>query len=140
MKNKKIAIAVIGGVATVGLGYLVLSLLKKKPATFGEVITDTKETIVNAPKSITAMVTGSYKDIGFPLRKGSGGENVRKLQRFLNDSANYNLVVDGKFGEKTELAVIQEQEPFQTFLNMYPDAKKGQITKEYFDAFIKGRY
>lgn len=43
------------------------------------------------------------------LRKGSGGNEVVELQKFLND-AGYNAgTVDGKFGAKTELAVIRFQ-------------------------------
>lgn len=41
----------------------------------------------------------------FPLlRKGSTGDDVKKLQHFLN-CFSYDLVVDGIFGHKTEAAV-----------------------------------
>ena len=39
------------------------------------------------------------------LRSGSSGEAVKELQRFLNDTLNLGLVVDGKLGPKT-IAVI----------------------------------
>lgn len=45
---------------------------------------------------------------GFPLKYGSRGENVKKLQRRLNEqlpSTTPQLVVDGIWGKKTEDAV-----------------------------------
>jgi peptidoglycan hydrolase-like protein with peptidoglycan-binding domain len=41
----------------------------------------------------------------FPLQIGSRGENVKKLQSFLNQKINAGLVVDGVFGSKTAEAV-----------------------------------
>lgn len=51
---------------------------------------------------------------GFPiippvLKKGSKGNQVDRLQRFLNWYGNYGLVVDGDFGNKTEKAVLDFQ-------------------------------
>ncbi|QMU64760.1 MAG: DUF3380 domain-containing protein [Flavobacteriaceae bacterium] len=43
------------------------------------------------------------------LRKGSTGEDVRKLQQLLNQSG-YNLTVDGIFGDGTENAVKKFQQ------------------------------
>lgn len=53
-------------------------------------------------------VGGKYTDDRFPLKRNSGGANVRALQTYLNPLLEPNgskkLVVDGKFGPKTEAA------------------------------------
>lgn len=139
MKNKKTLLAIGGGLLTALGIYLVASLLKKKPQSFGEIVTDTKETLTDLP-NVIKQATGNYSDDSFPLKKGSGGKNVEALQKYLNKSGNYNLKVDGKFGEKTESAVLSEQAPFSNFKAMYPDAKKGQVTQEFYNMFIKGKY
>ena len=128
-------LALMGGTA-----YLVYNLLKKRPKTFGELAMDTKQTLVDAPSEIKAVVTGKYEDESFPLKKGSGGKRVESLQRFLKKETGINLVIDGKFGDKTEKAVLEQQTPFDTFKGMYPDAVKGQVSQKYFDLFVKGRF
>mgnify|MGYP003112318015 FL=1 len=147
MNTKKLILITLGGVATAGVGYLVFSLLRKKPTSFGEAVTDVKETIVNLPDEVSSVVTSKYTDKGFPLRKGSGGDKVKALQKFLNDAGSYGLAVDGKFGNLTENAVLNEQMGFdgddkswQNFKNFYPDAVKGQVTEEYYNLFIKGKF
>ena len=51
---------------------------------------------------------GKYTDDRFPSKRNSGGANVRALQTYLNPLLEPNggkeLVVDGKFGPKTEAA------------------------------------
>lgn len=53
-------------------------------------------------------LVGKYTDDRFPLKRNSGGANVRALQTYLNPLLEPNgskkLVVDGKFGPKTEAA------------------------------------
>ncbi len=54
---------------------------------------------------------------GTPLRLGSTGENVRRVQNWLNDVGSYyteipRLTVDGRFGPATQNAVIVFQEMF----------------------------
>lgn len=139
MNTKKVVITILGGVATAGLGYLAYMLLKKKPKTFGEAVTDVTQTVKDLPSAVT-QVAGKYTDDSFPLKKGSGGDRVKSLQKFLNASSGYNLVVDGKFGNQTESAVIEEQSPFDSFKSMYPDAVKGQVSETYYNLFIKGKY
>ena len=39
------------------------------------------------------------------LRRGAEGELVKSLQEYLNDTQSAGLIVDGKFGAKTEEAV-----------------------------------
>ncbi len=72
----------------------------------------------------------------FPLKKGSRGEGVTKLQEFLNNNSNESLVVDGIFGSKTEAAVKRNQTPFATFKQMHPDAVEGQVQQKFFRTFI----
>ncbi len=79
---------------------------------------------------------GGYKKQGFPLRRGSCGSEVAKLQSYLNTSSGYGLVVDGKFGRNTENAVKEEQSPFADFKSMYPNAIQGQVSQEYYNDFI----
>ena len=138
MTGKTIAFTVIGGVLTVGVAYVIYQLLNKKPSTFGEGLTDVIDTVKEAPSVVTSTV-GKYTDKG-----GSGGDNVISLQKFLNAQSGYNLVTDGKFGALTQKAVIGEQgideSSWTNFKSMYPDAVKGQVTKGYFDNFIKGKY
>lgn len=59
-------------------------------------------------KSEDNVVGGKYTDDRFPLRRNSGGANVRALQTYLNPllipNGSKELVVDGKFGPKTEAA------------------------------------
>lgn len=77
-----------------------------------------------------------YTRTGFPLRRGSCGNEVMKLQAFLNSQGGYGLEVDGKFGQNTENAVKEEQSPFANFKSMYPNAVFGQISQEYYNDFI----
>lgn len=56
-----------------------------------------------------SVASGSkYTDDRFPLKRNSGGANVKALQRYLNPllvvNGSKELVVDGKFGAKTEAA------------------------------------
>jgi peptidoglycan hydrolase-like protein with peptidoglycan-binding domain len=125
-----------GGLVLFFLSYLVYNVLIKTPKTFGELATDVKDTILNVPSSMSSWATQSYIDSTFPLKKGSGGSNVEKLQSFLNGSGGYGLVIDGKFGNKTENAVIEEQKPFESFKKMYPNSIKGQVTQAYFNSFV----
>ena len=139
MNTKKVVVTILGGVATAGLGYLVYMLLKKKPKTFGEAVTDVTQTVKDLPSAVS-QVAGKYTDDSFPLKKGSGGDRVKSLQKFLNASSGYSLVVDGKFGNQTESAVVEEQSPFDSFKSMYPDAVKGQVSETYYNLFVKGKY
>ena len=59
------------------------------------------------------------------LKKGSQGEEVKELQRFLNTKLNLNLTIDGKFGPKTKSVVIL----FQKANNLIPDGIVGPKTK-----------
>ena len=134
MKKNNIYLA-LGGLLTVGVAYTLYTVLKKKPTTFGEAVQDTKETVIKLPTTVKNTFS-SVVNADFPLKNGSRGINVSKLQSFLNKEGSYNLVVDGIFGVKTQGAVTNNQEPFETFKSMHPTAVKGQISKEFFDTFI----
>lgn len=100
---KKIVIII----AVVILVYLVFTAFRKPAKSRAEKEDDDK----NGSGSGTPRA-------GFPLRYGSSGKYVKSLQRWLNAKkaegvANFgaNLVVDGKFGDKTlsALRVIWEK-------------------------------
>jgi hypothetical protein len=132
MKNKNLYIA-LGGLATVVAVYVGYTVLKKKPTTFGEAVNDTKETIVTLPKTVKNVVNGVGND-NLPLKVGSKGDNVKKLQIFLNDVDNQSLVEDGIFGAKTLKAVI---EGYGSMVVFNPAEIKGQISEYYFNQQIK---
>ena len=62
-------------------------------------VTQTKYKYIT-PKTTDYTNVDLYSNKNFPLKRGSGGEMVKKVQIFLNN-AGANLVVDGKFGPKT---------------------------------------
>ncbi len=66
---------------------------------------------------------------GTPLRLGSSGENVRRIQQWLNDVGSYytaipRLTVDGRFGGATQSAVLE----FQRQFNLSADGVVGPLT------------
>jgi len=138
MKNKTL-LWTIGGVATAVLAYFLFAKGNKKTTTFGDV-DDTQE--LPTRETVTSAVSSA-----FPLKRGSRGENVKSLQRFLI-SEGYSIGsfgenkdgVDGIFGQMTESAVRKNQLPFAVFKSMYPTAIEGQVSKEFFDLNIKGKY
>lgn len=133
MKYKKIYYA-LGGVAVVGLGYLIYKKITDPTIKFGEF----DDNVLGSP---------SIKSDALPLKRGSKGENVKKLQRFLV-AEGYNIGdfginkdgVDGDFGSLTEKAVLENQKPFATFKSFYPKAVAGQVSTEFFNTNIKGKY
>lgn len=135
--NNKTILWTLGGIATAIVGFLAYKRITRPTETFGEVDEDT-----TVPTRTTTTLTN-----GFPLKRGSFGENVKALQRFLKKEG-YNIGntgknkdgVDGNFGVLTETAVRTNQQPFPVFKSMYPTATDGQVSKEFFDANIKNRY
>ena len=71
------------------------------------------------------------------LKRGSKGSKVEALQKFLNQSSGAGLVVDGDYGKLTQDAVKAEQDPFSNFLFMYPNSVYGEVSKTYYDMFVK---
>ena len=104
MKKNTKKIVIIIAVAI--LAYLVFTAFRKSASTSGSSSGDKDEAGTDTSRS------------GFPLRYGSRGKYVKALQRWLNAKksegvANFgaNLVIDGKFGDKTlsALRIIWEK-------------------------------
>ena len=87
------------------------------------------------PKGGGSSSSGSKDE--FPLKVGSRGPNVKKLQEYLNKSSSAGLATDGIFGSKTLAAWVLEQQPFSSFKQMYPEAVEGQVSEKYFNKYIK---
>lgn len=131
---------IIGGVV-LGLGvigYIVYKKITKPVIVFGDV--DSIDSTPNPPKE-------TIDNSGLPLKRGSKGEKVKQLQRFLiaegYDIGRFGINrdgVDGDFGSRTEQAVIENQQPFNTFKSMYPSAVRGQVSADFYNLNIKGRY
>lgn len=79
---------------------------------------------INNPLSIVKPI-GNYNFGTSLLKNGSTGEAVKELQRYLNDTLNLGLILDGKLGPKT-IAVIKE---WQKSKGLIPDGLVGPRTK-----------
>ena len=66
------------------------------------------------------------------LRNGSQGESVRELQRFLNNSLNLDLAIDGNLGPKT-IAATKE---WQSNHGLVADGLIGEKTKTEMNALV----
>jgi len=136
--NKTVLYTVLG-VATALGGYFLYKRIKRPVEFIGDV--DINENTNTDPKPKPSQ---SSK---LPLKKGSKGEEVKQLQRFLI-AEGYDIGmfgvnrdgVDGDFGNLTLKAVKENQNPFSVFKSMYPNAVYGQVSKDFFDLNIKGRY
>lgn len=62
-----------------------------------------------SPKPSKKTYSGDFPKLPPILKKSERGEQVRRLQKFLNWYGNYKLEVDGDFGTKTENAVKKFQ-------------------------------
>tara|TARA_B100001248_G_scaffold236996_1_gene200685 strand:+ start:873 stop:1295 length:423 start_codon:yes stop_codon:yes gene_type:complete len=138
---KKTILYTLGGVAVALLGYFGYKRLTRPTEFFGD-----PDDVVLEPKSTK---TNTNQNTSFPLKKGSRGKQVTALQKFLKDEGLGNLLgnfgankdgVDGIFGNATESAVKEQQSPFETFKISFPKATFGQVSKEYYDTFIRRNY
>ena len=102
----------------------------------------TKEVIANQIKerpwkNYSAKVLIRYTGTGDKYRNyikmGDKGDEVKKLQLFLNWAINSGLVVDGSFGEKTDTAV----RAFQTKCKIKADGRFGADSLAQAKAFDK---
>ena len=140
--NKSTIIWIVGGIGTAVGGYFLYKRITRPTETFGEVETSNK-----GGGSSSSSSSSSSNNDGLPLKRGSKGEKVKQLQRFLV-SEGYNIGgfgilgdgVDGDFGGMTEKAVIENQKPFPFFKSMYPSAVEGQVSADFFNSNIKGQY
>ena len=139
--NKSTIMWIVGGIGTAVGGYFLYKRITRPTETFGETPTlDTKG-------GSTSNSTSTTNNDGLPLKRGSKGEKVKQLQRFLV-AEGYNIGgfgilgdgVDGDFGSMTEKAVKENQQPFPFFKSMYPSAVEGQVSADFFNSNIKGQY
>lgn len=139
--NTKTLFWTLGGVATIVGGYFIYKRITQPVEFIGE---KPKSNGSKPPKTKTTTTTSNS---GLPLKRGSKGEKVKQLQRFLisngYDLGTFGVLkdgVDGDFGSKTEQAVSDNQKPFATFKSMYPSAVQGQVSADFFNTNIKGQY
>lgn len=140
MKNKGIIFAVLGALGTGVISYFVYDRLRKKPS---------------AGDSGTGSSFGPYDSSGtssvatdsFPLKKGSKGERVKALQRFLNTENSSGLSVDGIFGANTEKEWLKNQvcdtiattktSCWTNYKGSYRNAIVGQVDEEFYNDHIR---
>ena len=143
--NTKTLFWTLGGVATIVGGYFIYKRITQPVEFIGE---KPKSNGSKPPKTTTTTTTTTTtSNSGLPLKRGSKGEKVKQLQRFLisngYDLGTFGVLkdgVDGDFGSKTEQAVSDNQKPFATFKSMYPSAVQGQVSADFFNTNIKGQY
>lgn len=139
--NKSTIMWIVGGIGTAIGGYFLYKRITRPTETFGEVSKP------NTSGGSTSTSTSTTNNDGLPLKRGSKGEKVKQLQRFLV-AEGYNIGafgilgdgVDGDFGSMTEKAVRENQQPFPMFKSMYPSAVEGQVSADFFNSNIKGKY
>ncbi len=149
--NKSTIFWIVGGIGTVVGGYFLYKKLTSPTITFGEVDApkpnNNNSSSSSSSNSSSSSSSSTSSNDGLPLKRGSKGEKVKQLQRFLV-AEGYNIGafgilgdgVDGDFGRMTERAVIENQQPFPTFKSMYPSAVEGQVSADFFNSNIRGSY
>ena len=143
--NTKTLFWTLGGVATIVGGYFIYKRITQPVEFIGE---KPKSNGSKPPKTTTTTTTTTTtSNSGLPLKRGSKGEKVKQVQRFLisngYDLGTFGVLkdgVDGDCGSKTEQAVSDNQKPFATFKSMYPSAVQGQVSVDFFNTNIKGQY
>tara|TARA_R110000851_G_scaffold279162_1_gene432382 strand:- start:149 stop:577 length:429 start_codon:yes stop_codon:yes gene_type:complete len=141
--NTKTIFWTLGGIATIVGGYFIYKRVIQPTEYIGD---KSKDGISEIIISDGGSTTTSSND-GLPLKRGSKGDKVTQLQKFLV-SEGYSIGsfgilsdgVDGDFGRMTETAVRENQKPFATFKSMYPTAVEGQVSADFFNSNIKGRF
>jgi len=150
--NTKTIFWTLGGIATIVGGYFIYKRVIQPTEYIGDKSKDgISEIIISDGGSTTTTTntttTTTTSTMGLPLKRGSKGEKVKQLQRFLisngYDLGTFGVLkdgVDGDFGSKTEQAVSDNQKPFATFKSMYPSAVLGQVSADFFNTNIKGQF
>jgi len=140
--NKNTILWIVGGLSASVGGYFLYKKITNPTITFGEELKkDIDKGGVPMPKDKTT------DNVAIPLKRGSKGARVVSLQKFLV-SEGYDIGafgskgdgVDGDFGRMTEKAVTENQQPFNVFKSMYPSAVSGQVSVEFYNTNIKGRF
>tara|TARA_Y100000034_G_scaffold103382_1_gene128881 strand:+ start:163 stop:594 length:432 start_codon:yes stop_codon:yes gene_type:complete len=141
--NKAIQIT-IGAVALLGGGTGLFFYLRGKKANQNDEDRNLIETIRDGATSLNNQPTAGCVNwcdgwgLGhdrFPLRKGSYGQRVYNLQRYLVQSGSYYVGADGPdgmFGDNTKDAVIQELSPPGTIIST--------VSESYYNEFIAYLY
>jgi len=93
MKSNNSKYLIIGGVTILG-GLGAYYWIKKRKASKAALMENQS---ISQNTSVSNVIANS----GFPLQSGSRGENVKRVQAFLNQKLNAGLVVDGIFGPNT---------------------------------------
>lgn len=109
--SKILAVAVGTGLALVA-GYFVVKRKKNQDLLKANGKTEDQENKLISPppqgnKSKKLLLNQNTGTEGWPLQKGSKGENVKRLQALLNSKYNAGLVVDGNFGSNTYKALLK---------------------------------
>jgi len=80
-----------------------------------------------------------YDSYGFPLKRGSGGDKVSLLQKFLNENSGSNLRIDGKFGSNTEKALRDWQNKENVILGIEGTGTLGQVSEIVYNKYVLGK-
>jgi len=116
----------------------------------GQVHEDYYNTFIKKYEHPEAMSGGNTQDgtnsnsnsSVFPLKKGSQGEEVKLVQRLLNENFNAGLPVNGNFDSATEAALISAQNSFKvkTALRVYgtPNGYAiGQVSQDLYNLLVQ---
>ena len=95
--NKSTIMWIVGGIGTAVGGYFLYKRITQPTETFGETPTINTKGGSNSSSSSSTSTSTTNND-GLPLKRGSKGEKVRQLQRFLV-SEGYNIGAFGMLGD-----------------------------------------
>ena len=126
-KNPKMIAGIISiAVLAVGLAVMVFCLLIPKWREADNTVVPTATPHPPIPANVMTVTRDPSLPTAAPtLRRGSKGDEVKKLQNRLADLGYYHGTVDGGFGEQTETAVIA----FQAQNGLDDDGIVGEETK-----------
>jgi len=80
-----------------------------------------------------------YDSHTFPLKRGSGGDRVWLLQKFLNENSGSNLRIDGKFGPNTENALRDWQNKENLNIGIEGTGTLGQMPEIVYNKYVLGK-
>ena len=91
--NKTLKISLIS-LGLIGAGIGIYALLRRRRK-------GSSNTVTYDNNIFDRVLNRIYQNNSFPLKLNSGGNRVKALQVFLNESSAYGLDTDGKFGPLT---------------------------------------